>query len=186
MRLTSASWQSAGIKSVCHCCLQAMIVYLLQEKVIVASCPLAPSLILSLPQSKFEGNPWSRLASFSSGNTSILKREGEVGVRGEGGDSSVSAILLLTNCCLGDRLLLLPPLHIWGVCKDVQGSPLYWRLFYSADRSHKKVITLWRKCHRDLFRNVSLRHLQNLLAWSLLDLHIGGTSLCVIPFASWL
>lgn len=85
MRLTSASWQSAGIKSVCHCCLQAMIVYLLQEKLIVASCPLAPSLILSLPQSKFEGNPWSRLASFSSGNTSILKREGEVGGAGRGG-----------------------------------------------------------------------------------------------------
>lgn len=102
----------------------------------------------------------------------------------EGGDSSASAVLLLTNCCLGDRLLLLLPLHIWGVCKDVRGSPFYCRLFYSAYGSHKKVITLRRKCHRELFRNVSLRHLQNLLTWPLLDLHIGGTSLCVIPLAS--
>lgn len=73
--LLAESW----IKSICHCCLKAMVVYLPQEKLKVAYCPLAPSLILSLLQSKFEGNPWSRLASFSSGNPSILRRESEVG-----------------------------------------------------------------------------------------------------------
>lgn len=72
--LLAESW----IKSMCHCCLKAMVVYLPQEKLIVAYCPLAPSLILSLLQSKFEENPWSRLASFSSGNPSILRRESEV------------------------------------------------------------------------------------------------------------
>lgn len=98
-----------------------------QEKLIEATCPLSLSLTLFLLQSKFEGNPGSRLGPVSSGKASILKEK----AAGRG-DSSASVILLLTNCSLGDRLLFLPPPHIWGVCKDVQGSPLYWRWFSST------------------------------------------------------